>query len=201
VLPVHFYHLHADGWWAPAVREHFNALRESAFPGEVFVGLVGTPANRADVLGYLAVKWPGARLAYQADLGYEQPTIAALQAHAITLDPETPVLYAHTKGTARISPEQAPWRECMTKRVVRDWQACAALLEGHDAVGPHWTGAYFSGNFWVARAGYLAGLPPIECPPFVPDDLRRAEAETWIAAGQPDVVDVCDSCKIVVIDQ
>lgn len=193
----HFYHLHADGYWSPAVRDHFQALRDSGFTGDVFVGLVGTPANRADALDYLHIAWPaGVTVIHETCKAYEQPTLTALRECAANLEPSTPILYAHTKGAARVSWEQAAWRECMTKRVVSDWRACAGLLAGLDAVGPHWTGDCFAGNFWMARAGYLASLPPFKYRKFTPDDPLRVEAETWISANRPRVADVCNSCKL-----
>ena len=63
--------------------------------------------------------------------------------------------------------------------VERHEQAIAALASA-DAVGcnlPEVPRRHFSGNFWWAKASYLAGLAPVPAG-------DRHEAEWWVLSGQ-----------------
>ena len=84
----------------------------------------------------------------------------------------------------------------MQRHVVAEWRANAALLADVDLVGVDWIDSpvrpHFSGNVWMARADWVAGLDP----PHVyrlsqPADLiwggepwrNRMFAETWVASA------------------
>lgn len=101
------------------------------------------------------------------------------------------VLYTHTKGAFNNWDTQKPWREAMTDRLVRAWPARIGDLQEHDTSGLWWltpellpacvSSPYYAGNFWWARASFLASLP--ELPELTED--TRFEAEAWIGRGNP----------------
>lgn len=82
------------------------------------------------------------------------------------------VLYAHAKGATH-EPGHAlstGWRRCMSKHAILNWRRCVLDLDaGYEAVGSHWLvppltpiGQYiFAGNFWWAKAAFLATIPSI----------------------------------------
>lgn len=183
--PANFYHLYADGAWEEPVREHLRALEVSEFDGQRFVGLVGSPGNRARVLTAM----PGWKVVAEADTGFEQVTLQALHVWAGSAPPAAPVLYAHAKGSAFSAddPTAQRWRHAMVHETVMPWQVAATHLADHDAVGARWLEApnrFFFGNYWWATAGYLASLP-------APSSGTRFDAERWLGEGSPVVKDLC----------
>ena len=204
--PVHWYHIwagdrwHGSAWHRPAV-EHFGTLAGAQFPGEVYVGVVGDLSERAGVLRFLAEAWPGAKAVVQADEGYEQVTIDAMHIWSKTVPDGTPVYYAHTKGALNDSLPNALWRRAMDELTAGCWYDRVADLREYDAVGLHWLTheqfpeyinprkPMFGGNFWWARAGYLAGLEPVTGTPERPP-VNRWEAEGWLGQGFPKIRDL-----------
>lgn len=189
-MVTHFYHWYASGAWTAPVREHFAALSAVRFPGQVNVGLVGSPADRNVARERLVFLWPGAEICAEADTGYEEVTLSVLRSWALSAAPTSPVLYAHTKGAYNQGPLNARWREGMTSVVVGQLEACVASLAEADAVGCNWLSAEtvagyadrpcFGGNFWWATAGYAATLSE-------PTNTSRYDAEAWIGTGHPKV--------------
>jgi hypothetical protein len=197
----HFYHLYCGGSWEEIACTHFAALQDSGAEWEVTAGLVGTPQAREQARAFLSGWRPGTTFTETED-GWEHMTLRALQAWAVAADPADPVLYAHAKGTRDGSLINMAWRESMTIDVVGGWRGCVqAIRDGADAAGPHWldpaalpnmrfasqanggsTTPYFGGNFWWARAGYLARLPE--------PGGTRWDAERWIGLGSPAVRDL-----------
>jgi hypothetical protein len=154
------------------------------------VGLVGTRERRRAARAW----WRRADAAetvefVEADTGFEQVTLRRLREWVTTAKPLTPVMYAHTKGSYNLSPITATHREFMTSGVVGRWREAVAALEDHDAAGcfwePHAPSPHFTGNFWWANAGYLAGLPE------VPDTDRYA-AELWMGQQVHSVYELAD---------
>jgi hypothetical protein len=112
--------------------------------------------------------------------------------------------YIHTKGLShsgiggdpRIYRATNSWRHMMELAVLDRWREAITRLETHEAAGaifrqnpwPH-----FSGNFWWARAKYIAGLPhPVrgefpETQQFdhLPDLKARTNYERWIGINNP----------------
>jgi hypothetical protein len=205
---MHVGHGHVSSRWIPVVKEHFERLTRAGFDGDIDIGLVGDAENRLTALDALQ-KW-GADLDWgiiaQADEGYEQVTISAMHQKAKLLPPETPILYAHTKGAYQDTPFNRAWRRSMETFLIGDgdlvtWRMCAAALENYDLVGSHWLThdefpvtvtngkPMFGGNFWWATAGYLAKLPPVEGGnPNL--GYNRYKAEEWIGGGNPKVLDL-----------
>lgn len=183
---AHFYHVYADGHWAKPAEEHFTELDRSGLMDElddVFLGIVGTPENRA-----LAKKQlPGVVVAEQ-DTGWEQVTLEALREHATLNDGA--VFYAHTKGAWSNSDLADAWRISMTYDNVARWRECVEALKTHDAVGAYWLRSdepehrehdfFFAGNFWWANNRYIRSLPPVR-------NDTRYRAEAWIGLGNPRV--------------
>lgn len=186
----HYYHVYADGQWEDAATEHLEALATIDVPMHVTVGVVGSPANRATVdaafYGVDVAQW------VEADTGWEQVTLAALQSE-LTSSHNTAVLYAHTKGASDGSQINVEWRRSMTRHVVAGWRDCLQHLASVDAVGCHWltsqkwpqhvTTPFFGGNFWWATPDYLRTLPPLAY-------TSRWHAEQWIGLANPTVHDL-----------
>jgi hypothetical protein len=192
----HFYHAWADGTWDAPLLQHLHALAAAGLDVTVEAGIAGAPARRRAVTRVLAASGLRYRVVAEADAGFQGVTLSALHAHAHCMAPGEPVLYAHTKGATAPGDElRHRWREGMTAVVVGQWRRCAAALASHDVAGAHWREPprqlaagraraqgrallpHFPGNFWWARAGYLATLPVPAAP--------RYEAETWIGLGSP----------------
>ncbi len=113
---------------------------------------------------------------------YETATIPILQALA-DLEPTAAVLYLHTKGVRRHG-YAAEWRRYMTYFLVERWREAVDQLQGPvDAVGCDLLGAgaerHFSGNFWWARAAYLARRPPV----LITGD-RHLACEQWLLTAE-----------------
>ena len=197
----HFYHVYAAGAWAEPVNEHIAALVGAGFSGQITVGLVGPPADRA-----VARKRLASRLAalydspvdwVEQDVGYEQVTLAALRDWVRASSGDAAVLYAHTKGAHDNSEWNSCWRRSMTRRVVGDWRRCVGILSGgYDTVGCHWLTSedsvppshlvelpFYGGNFWWATADYLRRLPSVAMD-------SRFDAETWIGRTDPRAYDL-----------
>lgn len=195
-----FYHCWSSGAWEASVVDQLAALEAAGFDGPAHLGLVG----RADECDRVLRLWRGfgrpATVAATAESGHERCTINAVRAYA--LEHDGAVMYAHSKGAWGQTELHVGWRRTMTHHVVGRWRQNRALLEeGAQAVGCYWlnameyrrhgvgapialsSGAFFGGNFWMARCDYLRQLPI--CP-----NESRYDAETWIGLGNPRVVNL-----------
>jgi len=194
---VHFYHLWLGGEWRRIAEEHFKALRDASFPGQVLLGLVGSPEVRA-----AARSWLPYEIAVEADAGFEDVTINALRSVIKALSGDTAVLYAHNKGTFHQIAENHAWRRAMDDYLTVRWADRVGELQGHDVAAWHWicpgtldpfgnpvSHAHASGNFWWARADYLKGLPELSS--LTVD--TRIEAEWWIGTDEPHVAYAADT--------
>lgn len=186
MILTHFYHVYADGAWQTPVREHLHALTVSGLMenlDEVFVGIVGSVANRA------AVKkdFPAVVIA-EADEGWEQVTLQKL--HDYAQHHEAKIFYAHTKGAHQPGSFRDDWRRAMTYHTVTQWRECVNALDVLGVAGPYWMNSdlpehtnhksFFGGNFWWARSNYLRALPPVGVE-------HRWQAEGWIGLAGPSV--------------
>lgn len=132
---------------------------------------------------------------------WEDSTLRILQGYCKD-NPEDFVLYTHTKGafrdeylvdkaTGRAAPHSLNdlWRGSMIDRLIRAHSPRMRDLEENDICGMYWveppevTRPYFAGNFWWARADYVARLPELP----VLTVMSRHEAEKWVASGNPRV--------------
>ena len=191
----HFYHLYCGRPWEAIATSHLEALRAAGLAWEVTVGLVGPAADRAEARAWFDAQMPHSSF-IESGQGWEQVTLRGLHAWAKQAEPQVPVLYAHSKGITYKHHDGlygTVWRQSMTERLIGGWERCIGLLRECDAVGCHWLTPetypglvqvpYFAGNFWWARAGYVAGLPPVS-------DGNRYDAEGWIGLGPPEVRDL-----------
>lgn len=192
----HFYHVFCGGPWEAIAAEHIEAMGTA--PWELTVGLIGAPVVRAAAKGWWLARTTVESFV-EADEGFEQVTLWALHDWAKQAPAGEPVLYAHSKGVTHRSGDgrhplyAGAWRASMTRHVVGGWQRCTGLLQECDAVGCHWLTPetypglvqvpYFAGNFWWARAGYVARLPPVS-------NNSRYDAEGWVGLGAPEVRDL-----------
>lgn len=178
-----FYHCWCDGDWIDPVSEFFDSAEWSGLTDHlpcVNVGLVGSAENRQEVIRTLLSVSPiPVNIVAEADEGFEQVTLARLQAHMAVNDGY--VLYCHTKGAfSDNNGLSAPWRRSMIHDLVACWRERVAELDsGYDAVGGHRIhpphgGGYFGGNMWMARGEHIRRLPPLSY-------SSRYEAEIWIA--------------------
>jgi hypothetical protein len=140
---------------------------------------------------------------------FEDLTLNRARAWALE-NPDGFVLYTHTKGAYHnsfyvvratgkaITPGfNDLWRMAMSDRLIGPWPSRIADLREHDAAGLFWItaesnpeftidprfGPHFGGNFWWARADYLARLP--ELPRLT--KFTREQAEMWLGSGNPKV--------------
>lgn len=104
------------------------------------------------------------------------------------------VFYIHTKGVSNPrNRSKQDWRCLMEYFIIEQFRLCLHELKKVDIVGINWReGPYkritphFSGNFWWARASYIASLP-------APVGNSRFDAEFWIGKGNPWVAELFNS--------
>ena len=182
--PRHFYHVWAGGDYREAVAEHGAAMRAARLDAVPEVGIVGNASEITRAVAWLEVHLAGCRVVAASETGFEHVTLTALRKAARESEPGTPFLYAHTKGAMSRSDRSTVWRREMTDVCVGLWEDCAFALHTVDAAGCRWMGdrRIFAGNFWWARAGYLARLPPPRA--------DRQGAEDWIGSGDLSIADL-----------
>lgn len=118
---------------------------------------------------------------------YEGVTLQKLWQHAQQVDPATPFLYFHGKGASNMTRCRNRWRRLLEYFCITRWRTAVAALETYDTYGALWYPKHtrhYSGNFWWARAGYLAQLPD----PTISSRMRsglRFQYEAWIGLKNP----------------
>ena len=111
-------------------------------------------------------------------------------------NPESYILYFHTKGASRKTRFTEDWRKCMQYFCITNWRECyQALQSGYDLVGINWQEdtsmgyhPHFSGGFWWAKAAYINTLTDKEL-----DSTFRYDREFWIGTGEPKVKNLWES--------
>ena len=98
---------------------------------------------------------------------WEFPTLYLMQRFASMIHAQSEILYLHTKGVRRNAPNDetiTQWRRYMLYWLVEHHEFCRRVLaRGADTcgvnkrMGEH---ACYAGNFWWAKAGYLAQKSP-----------------------------------------
>ena len=151
-----FYHVACMGHWREVVREQMALLERVGVKPRAFV--LGS-AEDAEWVAAQGIEVLGRD--ERLDL-YELPTLQAAYEWA-RVNPTGAVLYLHTKGvSAPGDPNKRPWRELMMEALVGCLPHNLALLTRYDMVGVDWqnspTFPHYSGNFWLARADWLASL-------------------------------------------
>ena len=111
-------------------------------------------------------------------------------------NPESYILYFHTKGASRKTRFTEDWRKCMQYFCITNWRECyQALQSGYDLVGINWQEdtsmgyhPHFSGGFWWAKAAYINTLTDKAL-----DSTFRYDREFWIGTGEPKVKNLWES--------
>ncbi len=188
---THVYHCYATPEGVAILEKHLKVLKSSGLLKRLdnfWLGVVGPEREHAAALCDTTI-------IATAPVGYEQITLHALWLRVKQQQLEGAVLYAHTKGASQPTVWNDRWRTAMTSHVVGHWKTCVRQLKKYDAVGTFWLNPsrlnqpnrgsipFFAGNFWWARAEYLANLQ-------APLTERRWQAEEWIGSGQPEVYDL-----------
>ena len=124
----------------------------------------------------------------------ETNTLEALHTWA-KANPDSYVLYMHTKGISRIDQPDfkyvEDWRHCMEYFTIHNWTKCVSYLdEGYATTGINWQtqtmlGDYphFSGGFWWANTNYIAALTD----EYLLHKPVRYFREFWIGSNNPTV--------------
>jgi len=185
------------------VHEFISCLRQSGFldaVDEFVVGINGGPESSD--YARLVIP-PQAKTIYHGlKSRAENLTIIEIEKWLKTNSHQnTVIFYAHAKGathdpTHPYTEFATRWRKCMLGRLIMNWrQAVDDLNSGAEAVGCHWlTGMadgsqnIFAGNYWAARASYLATLPSMYARERISlsgiaAKESRYEAEVWIGNG------------------
>jgi hypothetical protein len=193
---THFFHCWADGNWRIPAEAHIRALTSSGFDGPITVGLVGTPAHRAEARDRFDRAFTDVRFV-EADHGHEEHTLRLVYEYVNQGNPGA-VLYAHTHGAWHARDPRDVAR--LTRGSVEGWERCLGLLADpavdlvgylprmhtrRHADGQLKTGFGVKGNFWAATCDYLRTLEP---PPSLPptQTWRRGRNERWVLSGWDD---------------
>ena len=125
---------------------------------------------------------------------WEFPTLSLIQTYASKIHPESEILYLHTKGVRRNAPNDdtiTQWRRYMLYWLVERHEICQHVLaRGAKTCGANKRGggkACYGGNFWWAKAGYLAQKSPKVAE--IDWSINRSEgarygAEEWLLKGE-----------------
>lgn len=179
----HFYHVYADGYWQPIVKEHIRALKQYGLYEnlESFnIGCVGSDENFNNLVNFLNEEDVDCTIVAHETTGWEQVTLKQLWLKAKD-HPNDVFLYCHTKGAANAGYLQDVWRMGMTRKLVVEWViAVEQLRNGFSTVGCHFhynnidnPNPFWGGNFWWATGKHINLLD--EC-----KNERRHNAESWI---------------------
>lgn len=194
---VGFYHVCLINNWREIVLEQLQLMQQSGLMDAIdklFVGCVGERELQLE-LQQMLTTWPKATLASMlGDIqAYEFPTLEYMHKWCQN-NREHYCFYIHTKGV--FDARGAYWRQYMNHYNLEKWQDCKfELFKGADMVGVKWMKAnrlfpqHFSGNFWWARAAYIANLLPIK----MLDKTHRWNAEFWHGTGNPTIATLCQA--------
>lgn len=197
-----FYHIKISGGdpaihtpWALAMfQDQMASLKHSgllAAADSVFVGVNGDEHDLVQVFRFAPAKVRMENWGISARS--ELPTLHHLQ-QWLPGHEDWYVCYFHAKGVTHAHNDLCiAWRRCMEQPVIQNWRQCVKDLDhGCDSVGVHWLTReqygpqvltfFWGGNFWWAKASFLAELPPLK-----PTSLCREDdfsAETWIGTGR-----------------
>ena len=175
---VYFAYL-APGAWRPVVLEQLNALKALALYGSstIHMSVVSNDAELAGLREMLARDYPEITLAnvFQENV-FEYPGIKTVWEAAQESDPDTIILYFHSKGMT--SGEHDARRKLFTWTIENHYYYAKAFENDPrldiGCLMPHVEGFAYFNFFWV-RAGYVKA----HCPkPEISAD--RYVWETWL---------------------
>lgn len=192
-----FYHTYISGPGVPLehgisiFQEQIRDMEQSGLldaASEFYIGVSGGESNTCAISMMAPSK--AKIIEHGPETCAELPTLCALQ-NWLPGHEDWAILYFHQKGSLYFgNATWAAWRRCMMGVVVYGWKSCVRDLEqGFDAAGPHYLTPqafpiignvpYFGGNFWWAKASFLATLPKLD-----PNGPSRYHAEVWIGTGK-----------------
>ena len=169
---THFYHVFADGEWEQPVTEHIAALETSGLNrniNDLYLGLVGLPDRRIDVVRFFHARGIYPVVAAEADEGWEHVTLEALRKRCATGDGI--VFYAHSKGAYNATDINIAWRRSMTYYNIVQWRQNLVALQDHDTSGCHFIDdraqhnglghRFYGGTYWWATYHHIRQLPDL----------------------------------------
>lgn len=183
-----FWHVYLVNKWRPIIAEQLLLLQASELLSRtevVWVSLIGEDLDRRtfrDLTRSFKQLVIGSELSTAGS--YEYPAIQAVYDWSLRSDVAAICLYFHTKGISYADERHSRWRDILNDGVILNWtKHIHALNEGYDLSGQNYLNSdrfapHFSGNFWFARAGYLASLVD----PRHLDQRNRYNAEAWVCS-------------------
>jgi hypothetical protein len=160
--------------WESIVTRLINKTKESGLYDEVLeirCGILGNPFPSTIFYD------PKINIIYHStDLTIgESATLNLMREHSKVMNPETTILYLHSKGVKYNGENQCinDWTDYMTYFVVECWQDCQIGLNLYDTIGVNlideisvdaidninekiqW---HYSGNFWWSKSSYINTL-------------------------------------------
>lgn len=106
-------------------------------------------------------------------------------------EPNSRILYMHSKGISHPTSNQDDWRLMMQHYLLVNWRLAVAYLKDHDVATVNWRTypvAHPSGNFWWTNASYLRRLDPN----FIVGKDRTAQ-EFWMGSLSPKVANLYET--------
>lgn len=175
-----FYHVYQTGNWGSLVNEQLNLLKSSGLCDASAMVYVGV--NGDEEFPFYDEKLTIVRnLSPELE---EAPTLESLRKFC-EFNSGWNVLYFHTKGVTKQTPETTDWRKIMEYYCIERWEDCLKNLQVHDTVGclymdECYLGFYphYSGNFWWAKSDYIRTLNH----GYLKNGIRN-NREFWIGTG------------------
>lgn len=185
-----FYHVYQHDGWLNLFREQQSKLMFSRLGWKadlVHIGINGSEPLTIPLANFKIRKNPNPQ-------NEETDTLKSLLSYAEE-NPDSKILYLHTKGVTHNTPEVQDWRMMMEYFCVERWEDCVALLDEHDAVGCNFQDhcyygyfPHFSGNFWWANASHIQSLDHS----YLDSDFRH-HREFWIGSNGGDLYEIHNS--------
>jgi hypothetical protein len=176
-----FWNIWAHGPWYDIAAEQIVVLARAKIQFPVEAHIHGaTRENAADLRQLAAGMLSNFEAHHHPENSFEYHGLAALKKWCDG-NPDGSACYFHTKNASLVNgPRGAKWRWAMMFPTLCEWPLRIEDLKIHDAVGVaymehHSLGRIFAGNFWWARADWIAKLPePQRQPP------SRWHYESWL---------------------
>ncbi len=186
-----FYHVACMGNWKEVVSEQVPLLLGL----DIHVTLLGSTADHDWLEAETGIRSIRRLEGLQ---NYETPTLQAAWEWSCA-NPAGAVLYLHTKGVSKPQNRaRTAWRHLMGEQLVARWRKNLERLAHADMIGVNWCetpSPHFQGNFWMARAGWIARLPsPVSFrnrggPDLFGEPWDRMHAEVWLASGSAPIAE------------
>jgi hypothetical protein len=190
-----FYHIYAINNWREIFNEQFDKIVASGLyhaAEKIHVGVIGDLPEIED-----------SKISFRRNLTHnsEADTLLALWQYC-QANPQARVLYFHCKGVSHYEQKNGvwkikdgltvdSWRRYLDYVVLEQWQHCVNKLDLYDCAATEWLDhtlydgknnfdPHYSGNFWWARASYVAKLDPR-----LLYGSNYTQCEKWISTGSP----------------